>query len=117
MVSKLARWQIRLLGAFQLAIAGLLFAWVLHWLYDTSQRHTGQRLPGGIAETIAFGIPGALALAGLLQLATGLRYSELESTWHSYDKVVRTFVAALALILFAILLIVGVQYYYADTPV
>ena len=45
------------------------------------------------------------------------RYAELERTWHSYDKVVRTFVAALALILFAILLIVGVQYYYADTPV
>lgn len=107
----LARWQIRLPGLLQLAVAGLLFAGILHWLYDASQHHQGRPFPGGTLAAIGFAIPGAIALMSLLQRITGLRYSELQRTWNGYDKTIRTFVAALALILFVIILVVGAQSY------
>ncbi len=58
-----------------------------------------------------FAIPGSIVLMCLLRLATGPRQSELQSTWNGYDKTIRTFVAALALILFVIILVVGAQSY------
>jgi len=111
-MKSLARWQIRLLGLLQLVVTGLLFAGVLHWLYGTSQQHPARPLPGSHLAAVGFAIPGALTLMSLLQLITGLRDSELQDRWNGYDKVIRTFIAALMLIFFVIILVVGTQYYY-----
>jgi succinate dehydrogenase/fumarate reductase cytochrome b subunit len=108
----LTRQQVRLVGLLQFVAAGLVFAWILHWLNGMSQQHPGQPLPGGTLAAIAFALPGGLALSGLLQLITGLRHSELQAAWHGYDKVFRTFFAALGLLLFVIILVVGVQSYF-----
>lgn len=112
MKQPLTRRQVRLVGLLQFVAAGLMFAWILHGLQGMSQQNPQRPLPSGMLAAIAFALPGGLALSGLLQLITGLRPSELESAWNGYDKVFRTFFAALGLLLLVILLVVGVQFYF-----
>lgn len=106
------RRQVRLVGLLQFVAAGLVFAWILHWLHGMSQQHPRQPLPGGTLAAIALAVPGGLALSGLLQLITGLRHSALQAAWNGYDKVFRTFFAALGLLLFVIMLVMGVPFYF-----
>lgn len=107
----LTRRQIRLVGLLQFVAAGVMFAWILHWLHGMSAQNPQRPLPGGTLAAFAFALPGWLALSGLLQLITGRRHSELQTAWHGYDKVFRTFFAALGLLLLVVILFVGVQHF------
>jgi len=70
-------------GFLQFAGAGLVFLLAVYWFMDQRAGNPDYTLPGGPFGLIALVAPGGFSLAGLIQLISGVPFSELSDKWNS----------------------------------
>jgi len=95
--------SIRLRGLLQFLGSGVVFAGLLYWLSSQYAENHDYHPPGGIFSLIVIMAPGGFAIAGLIQLISGVPFSELSDKWDSlkgwqrgvFGLAIFTFVATL----------------------
>lgn len=75
--------NIRVKGLLQFLGSGLVFGVVIGWFMQQRAIDPTFKLPGGIFSLLLMMAPGGFALAGLLQLLTGVPFSELSDRWNA----------------------------------
>ena len=74
--------NIRAKGLLQFLGSGLVFGVVIGWFMQQRAADPAFKLPGGIFSLLLMMAPGGFALAGLMQLMTGVPFSDLSDRWN-----------------------------------
>lgn len=76
--------NIRTRGMLQCLGSGALFALMLWWFMHERQTNPENALmPSGPVGLVAFGAPGAFAIAGLMQWIAGVPFSDMSDRWNA----------------------------------
>lgn len=103
--------SIRLRGLLQFLGSGAVFAALLFWLASQYTASPNYQLPGGLFSMLVMMAPGGFAIAGLIQLISGVPFSELSDKWDSLKGWQRGVFGVAIFAFVAILLFGGIAVY------
>jgi hypothetical protein len=95
----------RTLGLLKLAGCGIVYAVIFSTVLKNG---LGDPTHGGPFKMILIALPGAFGLAGLLELATGIRFQDISSAWDSLAGWQRGVLGTLIVIAAFFLMMVGI---------
>lgn len=100
--------QIRLRGALLLAGCALFYAMLFTTLLLNGLESRSGAVPAILLTLLLVGVPGVIALIGLLELLTGIAFTDLSGRWSLLTGTRRTLFGLLLAGLALLLTLVGV---------
>ncbi len=94
-------------GLIQVIAGSITFYIVFQYIYNNGL-NAPQGGRAGIGYLISIGIPGAVVLAGILQVITGSHFSEMEAWWSNLADWQRAFLGLFTIILALCILFGGI---------
>jgi hypothetical protein len=89
--------SIRIRGFLLALLGGTIFSLIAYWISHPSS-YPFSHFPAGPGGALLIGIPGAVAVIGMVECVSGRALRELELTWASLNGLKRFFLGSLLVI-------------------